>query len=92
MSKPLPTRIRCKGYTAPPYDGELLGTVAPGTYLGPVSTWLHTERCTTVLINDWWVNVWESRDGDLGTAFAYLVPDNVIEAWREQGWVVMELS
>ena len=68
-----------------------MGTVDPGTYFGPVSQWLDTERYTTVLINGWWINVWERRDAEMGVAFAHLVPGEFIFDWHEKGWADMEL-
>ncbi len=80
------TAIRCKGYSAPPFEGNYLGTVDPGVYLGPVETWLDTDRYTTVLIHGWWINIWERKQGEFGTDFAEKVDRMSVHYWHTTGW------
>ena len=61
--KGLPTTIRCKGYSGPPYDGCYLGTMDPGTFFGPVEEWVHANQYLTVLVSGWWISVYDERNG-----------------------------
>ena len=82
------SRIRCKGYTAPFPDGFLIETVAPNTYLGPSEAFLDLRDYRVVLINGWWINVWQRRKGrSTGVCFADKVPRYVVSNWHSCGWV-----
>ena len=81
-SRRRPTQIRCLGYTAPIPDGQYLGTMQPGTYFGPVQTWLHTHDYTAVFVNGWWINVWGH-----GIHFATMVDRAEVQRWHVRGWL-----
>ena len=81
QSKPPPTQIRCKGYTAPPFDGVECGIMDKGTFFGPVEEWVEHRGYLTVLVHGWWVSV------QLGNVeFAYRVPDYEVSCWIQCGW------
>ena len=80
------TRIRCKGYSAPPtVGGRWLGTCAPGTYLGPVEEFVSGCGFVTILVRGWWINI-SSEEGGRLVHFAYRVPPHEVLAWRRAGW------
>ena len=63
------TGVRCRGWSAPFDDrthegGALLGSMCPGTFFGPVETWVESDKRVTVLVRGWWICVW--RAGDYG--------------------------
>ena len=60
MAKGGNTKIRLKGYTAPPPSGISIQTIDPAATLGPVQRVVHSQDFTSVLINSWWINVWAS--------------------------------
>ena len=70
-TKPLPTAIVCKAYTAPPSSvaypgsglsisgGEFITSFSPDTYLGPITAIEITRDFVTVQLHgDHWVNIW----------------------------------
>ena len=85
-SMPHNERVVCKGYTSPPSrPGRCIGTVSPGTYLGPVSDVEHTHHFVTVRINGWWINIWTSQ-GPGVDCYASLVPYPEVHLWERHGW------
>ena len=85
-TKPPPTRIRCKGYSAPPDVGGIhLGTCAPGTYLGPVEEVTSGRGFITILVRGWWINV-SSDEGGRRVHFATRVQPRERSAWARAGW------
>ena len=88
---PQQSRIRCKGYSEPPDRipaGSYQGTIAPDTYIGPVTA-VHVGRTyVTICVQDWWINVWKmtrSRTRS-GVCFAMQVPEDEVQRWTESGW------
>ena len=88
---PQRSRIRCKGYSEPPDRipaGSYQGTIAPDTYIGPVTA-VHVGRTyVTICVQDWWINVWKmtrSRTRS-GVCFAMQVPEDEVQRWTESGW------
>ena len=53
--------IVCKRYTLPPFEGDYVDTLKPGTIAGPISKIQHSDRFMTVKIGDFWINVWGTR-------------------------------
>ena len=88
---PQQSRIRCKGYSEPPDRipaGSYQGTIAPDTYIGPVTA-VHVGRTyVTICVQDWWINVWKmTRSGTrAGVFFAMQVPEDEVHRWTESGW------
>ena len=84
-TKDLPTKIVCKGYTAPPsQSGAYVGSVRPGTTLGPIAAVEHSEDFVSLKANGWWINIWCARRG--GVDFAFVVLDYELKAWAKNGW------
>ena len=101
-SNPLPTRGRCKAYfRAPSHRSNLPAweeeEIAPGTFLGPVHAWEHSDEFTGVMVPHpyhrgalVWITVWAK--GGPGTwspipaAFARKVSAASLEQWRARGW------
>ena len=82
VTKPLPTKIRCKAYDMPVmFGGEHICTFDPGTYLGPVEAFTSTPDFMTICVRGYWINVW-----GFGQPYARLVDWTEVEAWRLQGW------
>ena len=77
------TRVRCVGYTAPFPRGQKLATLEPGTYIGPVQDVVYSARFLTVLVNGWWINVYQCEEE---VAFAYPVPRTEVAHWHRCGW------
>ena len=87
QTKPLPTLIRCKAYTAPPNSGgRYICTIEPSTYLGPVERVLVSNVFVTILVRGYWINVWKARVGGFGNSFAYLVDEDLLFSWHLRGW------
>ena len=70
--------IRCKLYTAPPYDGAYVDTLPPGTWVGPIEAIYHSRLFAAVQVDGHWINFWRThyRDDEAdmereGTVFAY---------------------
>ena len=81
--------IVCKAYDAPYPDGREITSIEPGTYLGPVESWLHMERCATICVRGWWIHVWARRhsgESYQGTTCATKVPEDMANRWRRVGW------
>ena len=87
LTKPMPTKIRCKAYTVPYPDGKFRATFEPGTYLGPVETVLEDDKYIAILVGGWWINV-QLKDPSIGTPtkFAFPVPQKTVNEWRSLGW------
>ena len=85
-TRPRYSRIRCKGYTAPPWDGLYCGTLSPSFTFGPVETWIHGDKFTTVLVNGWWINVWTHKRHECGQKFATKIPPWEVLQWHQRGW------
>ena len=91
-------KIKCIAYTAPPSahrhgdGGAYICTIAPGTTLGPVETWLSTPNFVTVLVREYWINVWHVSSGRNGREcfYAHPIPDQDCQAWRDSGWVDLD--
>ena len=58
--------------------------LAPGTFIGPVEEYVHSNGFATVLVRGYWINVWACTGG--GVHFARRVPDREIARWRRNGW------
>ena len=87
QTRPSPTRVVCRAYTAPPsLGGHLICTIQPGTFLGPVEDKEATDEFVTICVQGWWINVWGSKWGQNGTWFAHRVPDVEILLWEHDGW------
>ena len=87
LTKPMPTKIRCKAYTEPYPDGEYIATIEPGTYLGPVETFLDDDKYIAIRVNGWWINVQRNYPSiNSATMFAFPVPQNTVNEWRRLGW------
>ena len=91
LTKPSPTKIRCKAYTAPPLrGGELITTIAPGTSLGPIEAEEQSEMFVTIQVRGYWINIWRahwnSPDQKGGTNYATLVTQPEIDDWEQHGW------
>ena len=94
MSKPLPTAIRCIAYTQPPlppYTGDQICVLEPGTVFGPVEAYLHTADFVTVLVGCSWINVWKyaescsPENGYVGIDFANrLEPEAISGSQKRQ--------
>ena len=83
-TKPYPTRIRCKAYTAPYPDGLELRTIDCNTCLGPVEKVLHTWEFCTIYVREYWINIWAAAGG--GVDYARLVDDRELAEWYAAGW------
>ena len=67
------TRIRCKGYTRPPgCGGHYIGTMRPGTTVGPIEDIQESEGFSTILEDGWWINVWARDWWGKGTQYAWI--------------------
>ena len=77
-----PTRTVGRAYTAPPDvkhstlelrgGGEHIVTIAPGTYLGPIEDFAVSRRFLTILVRQYWINIWvRSTHREGGTKIAY---------------------
>ena len=99
QAKPRPTRIVCKGYSLPPScRGDYLGTIPAGTYVGPITAIENSDRFVTVLIDEWWINIWRAKrnrnaDGRLGSMFssegvdyAHVITREEACLWERDGW------
>ena len=100
LTKPLPTRIRCKVYDRPPgFGGRTVATLEPGVYVGPIldlpqwSTTSRGESFFTICIpwpvtpSEWglgYMNVWSDAKG--AAQFARMVPWSEVQAWQSRGW------
>ena len=69
--------IRCKLYTAPPYDGAYVDTLPPGTWVGPIEAIYHSRHFAAVQVDGLWMNFWRTHECDdaadmerKGTVFA----------------------
>ena len=92
-----PTRTVCRAYTAPPDvchrslriygGGAYLATLAPGTYLGPIEDLCVSARFVTILVREFWINVWLcSPVGQRGACLALRIPSAEVAMWKAQGW------
>ena len=89
LTKPAPTTIVCKAYDQPFPDGAFIAIIAPGTYLGPVEEFLHTETYVTVLVKGYWINIWRRKPGSTsGVTFATVIARPVVHSWIRAGWQV----
>ena len=99
QAKPRPTSIVCKGYSRPPrYNGNRLGTIPAGTYLGPIIAVEDSDRFVTVLIDGWWINIWRAKrhrdaGGHTGPTFssegvdyAHVITREEARRWEDDGW------
>ena len=78
------TKIRCKAYTAPPGSGgTYITSIDASTYLGPVEAWLDIVEYTTILVREYWINIWAA---DHNCHFATKVPSREIRSWMTRGW------
>ena len=84
-TRPPPTRVRCRAYTAPPNRGGLICSITPGTTLGPVEASVHSGQFVTIMVRGWWVNVWSAERG--GVNFAYRCEDAEVADWHFHGWL-----
>ena len=81
VSRPRPTRIRCKAYDQPPKDGRLITTIEPATYLGPVENFIHSQTFATICVRGYWINVWCQ-----GVAYADCEDAAEVLRWKARGW------
>ena len=63
-----------------------VGWAAPETYLGPVEGVDHIDACTCILVQRWWIRIWEAADG--GVLMASRVDTFAIESWLLWGWTI----
>ena len=56
-----------------------LGWVSADTYLGPVEGVDHTDACTCILVQRWWIRIWEAANG--GVILASRVDTYDVESW-----------
>ena len=79
MTKLSWSSIRCKAYDAPPRQrGNFITTIDPNTMLGPVEGVENFHGFVTILVGEFWINVWNS-----GISFALEVDDAIVSAWRD---------
>ena len=88
---PQQSRIRCKGYSEPPDRipaGSYQGTIAPDTYIGPVTAAHIGRTYVTICVQDCWINVWKMTGSGTtsGVFFATQVPEDEVHRWTESGW------
>ena len=85
VTKPKPTRIRCKAYDAPPPNGKELSTFEPGDLIGPVEEYAYCKWFATIRVGDSWINVWcaQRKGAEWGTNYAYLCGTSEVE-WFER--------
>ena len=96
QARPPPTRVVVKGYSAPPsMKGNYVGTVPPGVCVGPIMDTEHSAQFVTVLIDEWWINVWaakplpkhgNSRRFSSGVDYARVITQDEACAWQRNGW------
>ena len=67
-------------------DGICLGTLSPAITFGPVETWIHGPKFSTVLVNGWWINVWVAKECERGQNYADQISPGEFRRWRERGW------
>ena len=94
LTKPEPTRIRCKAYDAPPpphgvsWDGNYICTIDPNTYIGPIEDVIDNRGFITVLCRTYWINIWKAKRGnDEGVSFARVISREISDSWCQRGWV-----
>ena len=65
VTRPWPTRIRAKIYSAPPAvgTGHVIRSLEPGTRIGPVLSYEVTDTFVTIQIAEGWINVWCANGG-----------------------------
>ena len=61
-----------------------VGWVCSGTYLGPVEGVDHIDACTCILVQRWWIRIWEADAG--GVLLVARVPTFDVESWLLRGW------
>ena len=89
LTKPAPTTIVCKAYDQPFPAGTYITSISPGTSLGPVEEFLHTETFVSVLIKGYWINIWHrNRGSSRGVDFAAVIAKPIVESWIRAGWQV----
>ena len=58
-----------------------MNSIEPGTFLGPVETFVHSSEFATIFVRGYWINVWRQ-----GTIYADKASSEVIADWRANGW------
>jgi hypothetical protein len=86
VTKPKPTKIRCKAYDGPPPNGTLLSTFEPGDLIGPVEEYAYSQWFATIRVGDSWINVWcaQRKGAEWGTNYAYLCGNYSEVKWFER--------
>ena len=78
----------CEAYTTAPSqgNGELITSIKPGSYLGPVEAIDNTALLCAVLVRGYWITVWIWKQEIVGICLAPPVHPMSVREWEEAGW------
>ena len=87
VTRPAPTKIRCRGWTASASQGggQRITTFPCGTRLGPVEAVERTIEFVSVRVGPVWINIWGAFGSSSGhpTKFAYVERSGLREEMDE---------
>ena len=90
LTKPRASWITCDAYESPPvgHGARFITTIAPDTYIGPVSAVLQSDRVVCVFCEGYFMNIWEAARGttDYGKSYAFVISQNESDLWCLNGW------